>query len=82
MIDFNLSLRTKDVNVLTEAIRTWYRHNRVMPTERATQLLCSAAADLYSQGHRTPEELATLLITRFDSPYSLQVNAATSTAHH
>ncbi|MEH7910153.1 hypothetical protein V7798_22945 [Rhizobium laguerreae] len=82
MIDFNLSLRTKDANVLTEAIRTWYRHNRVTPTERATQLLCSAAADLYSRGHRTPEELATLLITRFDGPYSLQVNAATSTAHH
>jgi hypothetical protein len=38
--------------------------------------------DLYSQGHRTPEELATLLITRFDSPYSLKINATTSTAHH
>ncbi|NKL81316.1 hypothetical protein [Rhizobium leguminosarum] len=82
MIDFNLSLRTKDVNVLSEAVRTWYRHNHVAPTERATQLLCSAAIDLYSQGHRTPEELAALLIIRFDSPYSLQVTAATSTAHH
>ncbi|MGO6882896.1 hypothetical protein ACC702_10740 [Rhizobium ruizarguesonis] len=82
MIDFNLSLQTKDVNVLSEAIRTWYQHNHVTPTERATQLLCSAAMDLYSQGHRTPEELATLLITRFDSPYSLKINATTSTARH
>ncbi|AHF82852.1 hypothetical protein RLEG3_13945 [Rhizobium leguminosarum bv. trifolii WSM1689] len=82
MIDFNLSLQTKDVNVLTEAVRTWYQHNHVTPTEGATQLLCSAAVDLFSQGHRTPEELATLLIARFDSPHSLKINAATSTAHH
>ncbi|ACS59929.1 hypothetical protein [Rhizobium leguminosarum] len=82
MIDLNLSLQTKDVNVLTEAVRTWYRHNRVTPTERATELLCSAAVDLFSQGHRTPEELVTLLIMKFDSPLSLKINAATSTAHH
>ncbi|MGO8112855.1 hypothetical protein AB9E26_36925, partial [Rhizobium leguminosarum] len=39
------------LSLLTEAVRTWYRHNRVTPTERETELLCSAAVDLFSQGH-------------------------------
>ncbi|MBY2909919.1 hypothetical protein [Rhizobium leguminosarum] len=82
MADFNLSLQMDDVNVLSDAIRIWCRHNRAAPTEQSMQLLCSAAVDLYNQGHRTREELVTLLIMKFDSPHSLQVNAPTSTSHH
>jgi hypothetical protein len=82
MTDFNLSLQIEDVNVLSDAVRTWYRHNHATPTELSTQLLCSAAVDLYNQGHRTREELVTLLIMKFDSPDSLKVNAPSSTSHH
>jgi hypothetical protein len=71
-----------DVNVLSDAVQTWYRHNHAAPTEQSMQLLCSAAVDLYNEGHRTREELVTLLIMKFDSPLSLKINAATSTAHH
>ncbi|WP_017957105.1 hypothetical protein [Rhizobium leguminosarum] len=80
-MDFNLSLQIEDMNVLSEAVGIWYRHNHATPTDQSTQLLCSAAVDLYNQGHRTREELVTLLITRFDSPDSLQVNAPSSTSH-
>ncbi|MBY3074801.1 hypothetical protein HFO63_32705 [Rhizobium laguerreae] len=82
MANFNLSLQIEDVNVLSDAVRTWCRHNHAAPTEQSMQLLCSAAVDLYNQGHRTREELVTLLITRFDSPDSLKVNAPSSTSHH
>jgi hypothetical protein len=82
MMEFNPSLQIEDVNVLSEAVRTWYRHHHATPTEQSTQLLCSAAVDLYNQGHRTREELVTLLIIKFDSPDSLEVNAPSSTSHH
>ncbi|MBY3037245.1 hypothetical protein [Rhizobium laguerreae] len=82
MANFNLSLQIENVNVLSDAVRTWCRHNHATPTEQSMQLLCSAAVDLYNQGHRTREELVTLLITRFDSPDSLKVNAPSSTSHH
>ncbi|MBY5337045.1 hypothetical protein HFO99_24555 [Rhizobium leguminosarum] len=82
MTEFNLSLQVDDVNVLSDAVRTWYRHNHATPTEQSTQLLCSAVVDLYNQGHRTREELITLLITKFDSPHSLKVNAPSSDSHH
>ncbi|EJC71248.1 hypothetical protein [Rhizobium leguminosarum] len=82
MTAFNLSPQIEDVNVLSDAIRTWYRHHHATPTEQSTQLLCSAAVDLYNQGHRTREELITLLIMKFDSPDSLKVNAPSSTSHH
>ncbi|MBY2911328.1 hypothetical protein [Rhizobium leguminosarum] len=82
MTDFDPSLQLADVSMLSDAVRTWYRHNRATPTEQSTQLLCSAAFDFYNQGHRTREELVTLLITKFDSLHSLDVNAPTSTSHH
>ncbi|NEH46801.1 hypothetical protein [Rhizobium leguminosarum] len=82
MTAFNLSPQIEDVNVLSDAIRTWYRHHHATPTEQSTQLLCSAAVDLYNQGHRTREELITLLMMKFDSPDSLKVNAPSSTSHH
>ncbi|NEI96447.1 hypothetical protein [Rhizobium ruizarguesonis] len=82
MTEFNLSPEIEDVNVLSDAIRTWYRHNHATPTEQSTQLLCSAVVDLYNQGHRTREELITLLIMKFDSLDSLKVNAPSSTSHH
>jgi hypothetical protein len=52
MADFNLSLQIDDVNVLSDAVRTWYRHNRAEPTEQSMQLLCSAAMDLYKDTGR------------------------------
>ncbi|NKQ87432.1 hypothetical protein [Rhizobium ruizarguesonis] len=82
MMEFSPSLQIEDVSVLSEAVRTWYRHNHATPTEQSTQLLCSAAVDLYNQGHRTREELVTLLIIKFDSPDSLEVKAPSSTSHH
>ncbi|WP_064705868.1 hypothetical protein [Rhizobium bangladeshense] len=82
MGEFDLSLQLEDVNVLSDAVRTWFLHNHAKPTEPAMQLLCSAAVDLFNQGYRTREELVTLLIMKFDSRHSLQVNAPTSTSHH
>ncbi|UVD60328.1 hypothetical protein NE852_31705 (plasmid) [Rhizobium sp. Pop5] len=82
MADFNLTLPMEEVNVLSDAVRTWFRHNHAAPTEQSMQLLCSAAVDLYNEGHKTREELVTLLIMKFDSPHSLQINAPTSTSHH
>jgi hypothetical protein len=82
MADFNLSLQMDDVDVLSDAIRICSRHNRTTPAEQSMQLLCSAAVDLYNEGHRTRQELVTLLIMKFDSLHALQVNAPTSTSHH
>ncbi|MBX4908393.1 MULTISPECIES: hypothetical protein [Rhizobium] len=82
MADFNLLLQLEDVNVISDAVRTWFRHNHAAPTEQSMQLLCSSAVDLFNEGHKTREELVTLLIMKFDSSHSLQVNAPTSTSHH
>ncbi|MBY3314486.1 hypothetical protein [Rhizobium laguerreae] len=82
MANFNLSHKIEDVDVLSDAVRTWYRYNHAAPTEQSMQLLCSAAVDLYNQGHRTSEELVTLLIVKFDSLHSLKVNSPSSASHH
>ncbi|ARO29007.1 hypothetical protein NXC14_CH01012 [Rhizobium sp. NXC14] len=82
MADFSLSLQLADVNVISDAVRTWFLHNHAAPTEQAMQLLCSAAVDLFNEGHKTREELVTLLIMKFDNSHSLQVNVPTSTSHH
>ncbi|MEH7909887.1 hypothetical protein V7798_21515 [Rhizobium laguerreae] len=82
MMEFNLSLQIEDVNMLSDAVQIWHRHNHATPTERSTQMLCSAAVDLFNQGHKTREELITLLIMKFDSPDSLKGNAQSSASHH
>ena len=82
MTEFNPSLHLEDVGLLSDAVRTWYRHNGVAPTQASTQLLCSAVVEFYNQGHKTREELTTLLIMKFDSPNALKINAPSSASHH
>ncbi|WP_312862106.1 hypothetical protein [Rhizobium sp. P32RR-XVIII] len=47
-----------------------------------TQVLCSAAIDLYNDGHRTIEEIASRLIDTYNGPDTTRINAATSMAIH
>ncbi|WP_087005160.1 hypothetical protein [Rhizobium sullae] len=82
MFDLGASLKEKDLKVILKAVKTCGRHYHLTLNEEASQLLCSTALDLFNQGHRTQEELSSLLITKFSGTNSLRINAPTSSSSH
>jgi hypothetical protein len=80
MLDHALS--DKDFRMLSEAVQQWYRHYEVRPDERASNALCSKALDLYNEGYRTADDIATMLIGTFFGLWSTRANAATSVSVH
>jgi hypothetical protein len=71
-----------DVAVLSEAVQRWYRYYEVSVDDTATETLCGAALELYNEGHRTVEEIATILIGTYVGISSTRVNAPTSQSVH
>ncbi|MGO4568375.1 hypothetical protein AB4Z52_25790 [Rhizobium sp. 2YAF20] len=71
-----------DVAVLSEALQQWYRYYEVPPGEAASDTLCGAALRLYNEGHRTVQEIATILIGTYVGISSTRVNAPTSQLVH
>jgi len=82
MPQFNVPVSLEKVHELSDAVQIWHMHYGVAPTEHSTQVLCEAVVGYYSEGHKTREELTTLLITRFHGQHSLKINAPSSSATH
>ena len=59
------SILEADLAVLSLSVQSWYRHYRAKPDDRTSEVICSAAVDLFNRGHRTQEELTGMLIARF-----------------
>ncbi|EPE96256.1 hypothetical protein RGCCGE502_21265 [Rhizobium grahamii CCGE 502] len=71
-----------DLAVLSLSVQLWYRHFKAEPDEKTSEVICSAAIDLFNQGHRTQEELTRILIARFPGVFGSIANAPTSIAVH
>jgi len=73
----NRRIRDSEMAMLSQSVLNWYSHYRAAPDENASKILCSAAMDLFAQGHRTQEELTSLLISRFPGPPATLTDAPT-----
>jgi len=76
------SILEADLAVLSLSVQSWYRHYRAKPDDSTSEVICSAAVDLFNRGHRTQEELTRILIARFPGAPVTYVNAPTAGALH
>jgi len=72
----------QDHLIMTGAVREWYRHYNAMWDDEASSVLCDAAIELYNEGCRSVEEMATVLIGTYVGVAATRVNAPTSDAIH
>lgn len=82
MTIFYRPIRPQDFRSLSEAVMTWYRHFGVAVSEHDSQILCSAAIQLFNDGKTDVEDLAAGLIEMFPAPDLLKMNAPTSQSIH
>jgi len=68
--------------MMSEAVQAWYRYYEVDPDDQASQTLCAAAIALFNDGHRSLDDLSTMLIGTYVGRWSTRVNAPTSAAVH
>lgn len=59
------SVQETEWAVLSMSVQSWFRHYRAKPDDKTSEIICSAAIDLFNRGHRTQEELTSILIARF-----------------
>ncbi|RDJ03834.1 hypothetical protein B5K06_28340 [Rhizobium grahamii] len=71
----NGRIQDADMAMLSRSVKLWYNHYGAAPDEQASRTLCSAAIDLFLQGHSTQEELTSLLISRFPGPQATLTHA-------
>jgi hypothetical protein len=67
---------------MSEAVRNWYRFYEVPPNKQSSQVLCTAAINLYNEGYRSVDDIATVLIGTYVGIWSTKVNAPTSATIH
>ncbi|MGO8080919.1 hypothetical protein [Rhizobium leguminosarum] len=72
----------KDYLLISKAVREWYRHYKVEWDDKASSFLCDAAIDLYDDGCRSVEEMATVLIGTYVGLAATRVNAPSSSSVH
>ncbi|NLS08287.1 hypothetical protein HGP14_34440 [Rhizobium sp. P32RR-XVIII] len=75
-------MREVDFKILSQAVQGWYRHYGVPFNDESTEVLCSAAIDLYNGGHKTVGEITPRLIQAYHGLMSMKVNSPTSIAIH
>ena len=68
--------------IISVAVKEWYRYYNLGWDDQASSFLCDAAIDLYNQGCRSSEEMATILIGTYVGLESTRVNAPSSTSLH
>ncbi|MBY3043718.1 hypothetical protein [Rhizobium leguminosarum] len=68
--------------LMSKAVREWYRHYEVEWDDQASSFLCDAAIELYNEGCRSVEEMATVLIGTYVGLAATRVNAPTSSSVH
>ncbi|MBB3317671.1 MULTISPECIES: hypothetical protein [unclassified Rhizobium] len=71
-----------EMALLSRSVQTWYKHFQAAPDLRASETLCGAAIDLFNQGHRTQEELASILIERYPGLAATLVTSSTAITIH
>jgi hypothetical protein len=70
------------VKVLASAVDQWFRYYDVDQDDHVWNVLWKAAFDLYKDGYRSEDDLATLLIGTFVGLASTKVNAPSSATVH
>jgi hypothetical protein len=68
--------------IVSKAIREWYRHYNVTWDDQASSFLCDAAIELYDDGCRSVQEMATILIGTYVGLAATRVNAPSSNSVH
>lgn len=71
-----------DFKTMSEAVQAWYRFYQIDSRRGLSDLLCQAAIDLYREGHRSSDDIATVLIGTYVGIDATRVNAPTSAAVH
>jgi hypothetical protein len=74
--------RGSEFKMLSEAVQAWYRFYEVSPHARASQFLSKAAINLYNDGYKTADDIASVLIGTYVGIWSTKVNAPTSASIH
>ena len=64
------------------AVQAWYRFYHEKPELGASSILCRAAIQLYGDGHRSVEDIATILVGTYVGMVATRVNSATSSSIH
>ncbi|MEF3131010.1 hypothetical protein OS035_05960 [Rhizobium sp. 268] len=72
----------EDHLLMSKAVREWYRHYEVEWDDQASSFLCDAAIELYNEGCRSVEEMATVLIDTYVGLAATRVNAPSSSSMH
>lgn len=72
----------EDRLIMSKAVREWYRHYNVSWDDQASSFLCDAAIELYNDGCRSVQEMATVLIGTYVGLEATRVNAPSSNAMH
>jgi len=72
----------EDFRMLSQAVQAWYRFYEVVPDDQASHTLGAAAIQFFNDGHRSVDELTTLLIGTYVGRWATRVNAPTSAAIH
>jgi hypothetical protein len=68
--------------MMSWVVQSWYRFNKVDPTNKASTVLCFAAIELFNGGCRSSDDMATILIASYLCLAATRVNAPSSQAVH
>ncbi|OWW04701.1 hypothetical protein ATY81_01610 [Rhizobium sp. R72] len=71
-------MQDTDLLILSRAVQHWYLYYDIDPDDQASTLLNRAAIELFDQGHRSVEGIATMLIENFVGPWPVTMNAQMS----
>jgi hypothetical protein len=75
-------IRDSEFKMLSEAIQAWYSFYEVSPDARASQFLSNAATNLFNEGCKTADDIASVLIGTYVGIWSTKVNSPTSASVH
>ncbi len=70
------------LGTISRAVTAWLRFYDVEPEDKVLDVLARVARDHYSEGYRTPDDLATYLIGTYLGRSSVMINAPTSNSSH
>ncbi|WP_413708553.1 hypothetical protein [Rhizobium sp. Rhizsp82] len=68
--------------MLSEAVQAWYRYYEVEPDDQASHTLSAAAIGFFQEGHRSLDDVTTMLIGTYVGRWATRVNAPTSNSVH
>jgi hypothetical protein len=72
----------EDFRMLSEAVQAWYRFYEVDPDDQASHTLACAAIQFFNDGHRSLDDITTMLIGTYVGKWATRINAPTSAAVH